>query len=93
MASPLLDFCTSYMRSIVPGTLGSLLLSTVVVVCLCYIVRQKFLTGTSYIPWLWMIYLCSMVEPPEITGPLYIQCIHMGYLCTLKILMGLIGSP
>ena len=49
---PPLCFSNSSMRSVVAGRLGSMLLLTLLVVCLFSIVRQKVLTGPPFIPWL-----------------------------------------
>ena len=66
---PPLFFSHSCMRSVVFGRLDYLLLPTLLVVCLCSILRKKVLTGPTCIPWLWLVYPFSMVEPQEFTRP------------------------
>ena len=65
-------FIHSYMRYMVAGRLGSLLLPTLLVICLCSIVRQNVRTGNTYIPCLWLIYLWSVGEQQDLTRPPYI---------------------
>ena len=62
-AVPPFCFSHSSMRTVVAGRLVSLLLPTLLVVCIWSIDRKNFLTGPPFIPWLWNIYPCSMGEP------------------------------
>ena len=90
---PPLCFSHSYMRSMVAGRLGSLLLSTLLLVCICSIVRQKFLDGPPCIPWSCLIYPCSVGEPQDLSGPPYVRCLFMGCPLSSKIPRGLPRYP
>ena len=91
--APPLFFSHSYMRSMVAGRLDSLLLPTLLVICLCSIIRKMVLNGNPCIPWLWLIYPCSMGKPQDLTGTPYVRYICLGYTFSSKILKGLPRSP
>ena len=63
---PSLCLSHSYMKSVVSGGLGSLLLPTLFMVCVFYTVRQNVLTGTHCIPCLTDIsLLCGWTIGPH----------------------------
>ena len=81
-------FCFShyYMRFVVSGMLGSLLLPTLFLVFLWSIFRWKVLTGPPSIPCLWLIYTCYVVEPHDLTGTTYAHWLRVGCPFSLKYL-------
>ena len=90
---PPLCFSHSFMKSVVSGKLGSLLLPIIFVVCLFSVVSKKFLNGSPCLPWLWLIYPWSVGEPQDLTEPPYVQCLCMDWPFYSKVPKGLPSSP
>ena len=63
----------------VPGSLGYMLLPTMLVVCILSIVRKK-------VSLLWLIYPCTMGEPQDLTRPPYVWWICLGCTFPSKIM-------
>ena len=90
---PPLCFSNSYMRYMVAGRLCSLLLPTLLVVCLCSISSLKVLTGPPCISWLLLIYPCYVGEPQDLIGILYFWWLCPGCPFSSKIQKGLPRYP
>ena len=83
---PPLYFSCSSMSSVVACRLSSLLLPTLLTVCLCSIFRQKVLTGPPYIPWLWLIYPCYVDEPQDLIRTPYVRWLRLVFPFSSKIM-------
>ena len=90
---PSLFLSHSYMRYMVSVKFYFMLLPSLLVVCLCSIVRWKVLSGLPYIHWLWLIYPFSVCEPHDLSGPPYIRWLCLVCLFSFKIMKGLPRSP